>query len=78
MTLGFLLIEALGGYWERVDGAHAPVLRVANLGGSGLTWKPLLSASQRLRQGPIFAHDRVFLWLRDLAPPAREALLGDE
>src|SRR5207244_8820912 len=75
-VLGCVLIEALGGHWERVEGKKGPVLRVANLGGAGLVWRPFWSAGERLHTGPLFAPDLVLGWLKGMASSARAAGLG--
>jgi hypothetical protein len=76
VVLGFAIVAALGGQWERVaaeDGSSS--LRLANLGGVGLTWRPLHSAGERLRSGAIFAPDVVLSWLRGVVDSARDVFL---
>ena len=76
VVLGFAILAALGGQWERVaaeDGSSS--LRLANLGGVGLTWRPLQSAGERLRSGAIFAPDVVLSWLRGVVDAARDVFL---
>ena len=69
-TIGFLLIETLGGHWER--GGTEEGLRVANLGGVGLTWSPMRAAVERLQSGPMYAPDRVLGWLRGMVAAGRK------
>jgi hypothetical protein len=71
-TLGFALIEALGGHWQRSEESG---LEVVNLGGVGLTWAPLKSGVDRLNRGPLHAPDRVLTWCRGMTAAASEVFL---
>lgn len=71
--LGFALIELHGGHWERTHDPSGTLVRVANLGATGLTWAPLRSSILRIKQGSLYAHDRIATWLAEMVTAATAA-----